>query len=357
MKENLAYTFGALDGISIDDHIISASGWVVGLETKVDDIIIDCDAQPLPTHKVLFRGASPDVQQAHPDIPDAGECRFQLTAPLPYKRGEVNDGRLVAAIPRIGDRRGIPLERILPLRLPVPRPEQSLMVGHGDFVETSFAMLALLRLVAHLPRNARVLEPGCGLGRIAFALLHYLNGSGRYEGFDVSHEAIQLAQSMFAGTGNALFRHVDLYNRMYNQAGKLRAEDFSFPYPAANFDFVILTSVFTHMLPNDVRRYLVEIARTLSPGGTCFATFFALDAVARENLRTGKAALNIVTPYAHGCFVLSASVPENAVAYDHSMLCEMIAQAGLTIEKTYWGKWSGRRPFLSYQDTFLLRKP
>ena len=46
-----------------------------------------------------------------------------------------------------------------------------------------------------------------------------------------------------------------------------KASEYTFPYEDGEFDVVVLTSVFTHMLPDDVAHYLDEIARVLKPGG------------------------------------------------------------------------------------------
>ncbi len=41
--------------------------------------------------------------------------------------------------------------------------------------------------------------------------------------------------------------------------------------------FVLLTSVFTHMLPQDMDNYLSEVARVLKPDGRCLITYFLLN--------------------------------------------------------------------------------
>ena len=41
MSREFAYTFGALDGISVEGSVVSADGWVVGLEENVDDIVLE----------------------------------------------------------------------------------------------------------------------------------------------------------------------------------------------------------------------------------------------------------------------------------------------------------------------------
>ncbi len=217
-------------------------------------------------------------------------------------------------------------------------------------------MLSLFRIVAGLDRGARVLDPGCGIGRIAYALAHYLNDDGRYEGFDVSAECIDLAKSIFTGRDNFSFQQVDLYNKMYNPNGQIRSTDFKFPFADRSFDFIVLTSVFTHMLADDIRRYLAEISRTLDSDGRCFATFFAIDETARKNMDAGIALQKITHRLSEHCYVESRSVPENAIAYDYSALSEMIAEAGLRIDQVHWGRWSAHMPFLSYQDVFLLAK-
>lgn len=356
MDKSFTYTFGALDGISVNHGLVAASGWVIGLEGEITNLNLYCNDELLTVDDAQLNQASPDVFHAHPDLPGTANCRFRLVAKLTDDAQRTEDKRLLSVVPRSHGRPGIPLERIDPPQLNPPTSDQAIMVGHGDFTETSFSLLSLFRLVANLPKNARVLEPGCGLGRVAYALAHYLEGTGRYDGFDVSEKAIQIAQSIFADSNRTSFQHVDLYNKMYNPSGTIHSRAFTFPFPANHFDFTVLTSVFTHMLPDDVRRFLLEIARTLVAGGQCFATFFALDDLAKINLLAGKTALAIVHPHAEGCFVENPATPENAVAYDYGTLVEMIDVAGLKIEQVHWGKWSGRSRFLSYQDIFLLRK-
>jgi cyclopropane fatty-acyl-phospholipid synthase-like methyltransferase len=52
--------------------------------------------------------------------------------------------------------------------------------------------------------------------------------------------------------------------------------DYRFPYEDDTFDAAVLISVFTHMLPRDVDRYLGEIARVLKRNGRIFATYFVI---------------------------------------------------------------------------------
>ena len=358
--KTFSYTQGALDGISIEGSVLSASGWVVGLEDQVTGLGFECDQMPCVIEDVAFNLPSPDVHQVFPRIPQTESCRFRLTTHLPelpeLPVGQ-GHGHLYSVVPQVGHHRGVPLERILPVNLAIPRPDQSVAVGHGDFLETSFSMLSLFRLIANLTRDARVLDPGCGIGRIAFALFHYLSKNGRYTGFDVSEPAIDLARQIFSKASNFRFEHVGLQNKMYNPKGTIKAAKFTFPFNSGDFDFAVMTSVFTHLLTAETQQYLKEISRTLVSGGSCFATFFVLDEFAKRSVDKRQASLNIAVPIGEGCYVQDKEVPEGAVAYEYRFLSDLIAKAGLIIEAIHWGSWSGRRPYLSYQDIFLLRKP
>ena len=119
----------------------------------------------------------------------------------------------------------------------------------------------------HINQGDRVLEVGCGCARIAQSLSNVV-----YEGFDVSKEAIDWCKSL--NLPNLNFQWLDSYNSHYNSSGKHGLV--VFPYDDASFDFVYLTSVFTHVMPDVVLNYISEIQRVLKAGKACAATFFII---------------------------------------------------------------------------------
>lgn len=44
----------------------------------------------------------------------------------------------------------------------------------------------------------------------------------------------------------------------------------------SSFDFVFLTSVFTHLLPEDMNNYFSEVVRVLTHARRCLITYFLL---------------------------------------------------------------------------------
>ena len=93
---------------------------------------------------------------------------------------------------------------------------------------------------------------------------------------------------------------------------------------------MFLTSVFTHMLPPSVRRYLNEIRRVVKPGGRVLATFFPDSAGRRRAARGSRPG-----------YRTSNRIVPGAVAYEGSVVREWFRASGLTIvEPIHRGSWT-----------------
>jgi SAM-dependent methyltransferase len=209
--------------------------------------------------------------------------------------------------------------------------------------------------LAGLGPTAHVLEVGCGLGRIASQLAAYLQaGRGRYVGFDVDARAIRWCRRTASSRyPDFEFYHANLRNREYNPWGHLDPTDYRFPYDASSFDFAILVSVFTHMLPREVENYLSQVARVLRPDGRCFMTFFRLNPESRALLDQGRASLRLA--HDRGSYrTLSERLPEAAIAHDEDSVRAWLTACRLRlIEPVRYGSWCGRADFTSYQDLMV----
>jgi SAM-dependent methyltransferase len=130
---------------------------------------------------------------------------------------------------------------------------------------------------------------------------------------------------------------------MYNPAGTIPPAAFVFPYSDQSFDFVILSSVFTHMLTGDVEQYLGEIARVLRPGGRVFVTLFLLNAESlalQEGGRSGRVFERVDERYGR----MPGEIEEAAVAYDETYIRDLFARHRLPVrEPIHYGTWCGRR--------------
>ena len=241
-------------------------------------------------------------------------------------------------------------------------PPADLIEGVGGGGETVFVQVGrsfsiILSNSADCVPSDRVLDIGCGCGRMALPMIAFLQEPGEYWGFDIVRPAVEWAQRNISPRHPRFhFEASDVYNKGYNPKGKTLPGKYRFPYADNFFDFTFLTSVFTHMLAPEMRQYLSEIARTLKPGGKCFATYFVLNAESRALIAQGKSS----STFAHAmpdCAVNSTKTPEAAVAYDEAVIRQSMAERGLsTSEPFYFGHWSGRTPFVSYQDIVISVK-
>jgi SAM-dependent methyltransferase len=146
-------------------------------------------------------------------------------------------------------------------------------VGDSDFVATGRELAALVRDLGGVGPSSRVLDVGCGSGRLARELVGILRAPGAYVGFDVDPEAIAWCRQAYAGHLHASFVHADLANGFYAPRGGGSAAAYRFPVPDGWADCVVATSVFTHLLEADTARYLDESRRVLAPGGRLVASF------------------------------------------------------------------------------------
>ncbi len=206
-----------------------------------------------------------------------------------------------------------------------------------------------------LKPNHAVLEVGCGPGRMARPLTQYLD-SGSYDGFDVIPECIRWCRASIASRYmNFRFQIADIYNGSYNPDGRFTASAYRFPYANDQFDFVFLTSVFTHLLPDDMEHYLKEISRVMKPGGRCLITFFLLNAESTDLIRAGKSTIAFVLD--RGRYLTVDGAPEEAaVAYDERYIAEIFERNGLRDLHIHFGNWCRRPLALDYQDLVFATK-
>src|SRR5437660_12267383 len=123
---------------------------------------------------------------------------------------------------------------------------------------------------------------------MARPLTKYLKG-GSYEGIDIVARSVQWCQRTYASRyPNFRFHFADIYNKVYNPDGKHQASEYRLPFETSSFDFVFLTSVFTHMLPQYMEHYLSEVVRVLKPSNRCLITYFLINAAAWNSLTRAR---------------------------------------------------------------------
>lgn len=236
-------------------------------------------------------------------------------------------------------------------------PKGKIFIGPGDFKALGEKLRSDFIQYGGLQPHHKVLDIGCGIGRIAIPLTKYIDKNGSYDGFDIVKDGIEWCQKKISSQyPNFKFIHTPLRNDLYNLSSTEKADKFVFPYPDNTFDFVLLTSVFTHMQPTEVAWYLKEISRVLKKDGVCFATFFVIDEAAENFLKNSK---DPFFKYDHGEYYLhDEKVKDANIAYKIGFIDAMLKEADLTKEKLHSGWWAGRKKeeSVDFQDVLILRK-
>ena len=236
-------------------------------------------------------------------------------------------------------------------------PPRRLVHGIGSSLDVGATYLRHFQQLADLQPDERILDVGCGIGRMALPLTRFLT-SGSYEGFDIMKSNVAWCQQAITPRfPHFQFQHADIYNREYNPEGRLAGSTYRFPYADAGFDFAYLTSVFTHLLPEDAAHYLAELARVLRPGGRCLATFFLLNDESNRRIDAGQACFAFA-PAKGPVRVSNPLVPEACVALDETFILDQASRYGFEPQPAiHYGSWSGRDEWFDSQDIMLLRKP
>lgn len=198
----------------------------------------------------------------------------------------------------------------------------------GPFFANQFSQKNLLK------QQTSILDVGCGCGRVAYTFAtdnKFASKIEQYHGMDIDKRCIDWCQTNISKANNKFqFYRPDLKNIFYNPKGKYETKDYAFPHKDKQFDLIFLTSVFTHLMDNEVRNFCKEFFRMLRPGGRVYATFFTYNSQQEAALPTEKR--HIVFPHYFGNYALAnVDLPEAAVAYQQDYLRGLLTECGFEI--------------------------
>lgn len=201
----------------------------------------------------------------------------------------------------------------------------------------------LLRYAGVTPTSS-ILDIGAGPGRVARHFVDFVEPPGRYVGMDIEKPNMDWCEENIAAANPAFsFFHQNVYNGLYNPQGEYSASEYRFPFEDGSFDLIFLTSIFTHLVPEDARNYLRQISRLLKPDGVCFCTWFLLG-------------------HDLGVKYMGPHSKEARVGFGFRYLLEMLEESGLTFaQEPALGSWRGQKPphrngDAGGQDILLLRR-
>jgi SAM-dependent methyltransferase len=236
-------------------------------------------------------------------------------------------------------------------------PKGMIFIGAGDYLKIGNHFFSHFKKYCNFTEDSAVLDVGCGIGRMAIPFTKYLSSKGSYEGFDIVKVGIDwCTKNISSKFPNFNFKLIALKNDLYRLDTEQLASNLKFPYNDNSFDLVFLTSVFTHMLPQDVENYISEIQRVLINDKKCFATFFIIE---EEKETTQNTIGSKSFPHDYGNYsLMDKNVKEANVAYKKSYIEMLLKKNNLEITHFIKGNWSGiqNSELDEHQDIIIFRK-
>lgn len=229
--------------------------------------------------------------------------------------------------------------------------------GVRDFREFKENGLDAFRrfLAVGLKPTDRILDIGSGVGRKTLPLLEYLT-TGSYEGIDpIAKQVKWCTERITSRYPNFRFQQVDVWSKLYNPSGKIKPSEYSLPFANAEFDFVIMGSVFTHMFPRDVDHYIGEISRVLKAGGRGWITFLLLNHESIAAIEAGRSTQNLIHQVEEGSRAENPDRFETAIGHPEQLILGMFAQHDIHAEVDEYGSWCGRQ-LGYYQDIVKINR-
>lgn len=197
-------------------------------------------------------------------------------------------------------------------------------VGGGDYGIFGHIEFEILK-AAGLKDGMRVVDLGCGSGRLASAL---------HQGADISYVGIDIVQPLLDYAKTKAPKYQFMLHR-----------GLSIPQPDASADMVSAFSLFTHLLQSETFIYMEEAVRILKPGGKIVFSF-----------------LEFAEPKHWAIFELTRNNARDANGDHLNMFMERSAidiwatRLGLAVERYLEPSWTTQVGHALGQSVAILRK-
>ncbi|NEQ41296.1 MAG: methyltransferase domain-containing protein, partial [Okeania sp. SIO3I5] len=358
-KVNPLLTWGSIDRVIIKNQVLRLSGWVASLDAgMLEGFKVSIGNQEFNFFEQTLNIPSPDVENVHPNLSGSANARFRLKIFLNQQQINQLKYSLITLTPQFQGGEGIVILKVLALLLPLPDDKFIEMIvenGSGKFIRNSFKLLGDLIQRLGLESTDHILDVGCNVGTVAYGLVHYLQPSGRYEGFDMVENFIVWAKKEVTSRKlNFNFNWHNIYHSLYNPTGGISANSFIFPYPDASFNCVCVSHLFTRLQGSEVGYFLDEIYRVLQPGGRCLLICFLVNSESEELIAKGKSSQRLIYEIEDG-FTTDISLPEKGIGFRENVLLKWVEERGFNVLEKSYGSWCGRTSSIK-EDLLVLEK-
>jgi ubiquinone/menaquinone biosynthesis C-methylase UbiE len=247
--------------------------------------------------------------------------------------------------------------------IPPPVPPDSLRMAMGPFEDPAVFLtsgrdtLDLAVRLTGLEPTHRLLDLGCGCGRVALAAMQFLGERGSYAGLDVDAGCIDwCVKNIEARDGRFAFTCLDVRSDAYNPLGALSADQAILPYADGSFDRALVSSVFTHLPEGGIAQYLAELQRVVVSDGFVLVSLLLMNDATRSAVRAGTTSFVFVDRFGAHSWVLEASRPLEGVAVEEGWFQNLARRQGFLIQELTYGTWRTTHGWKVQHDWLVLHR-
>lgn len=248
------------------------------------------------------------------------------------------------------------------------RSEMNDWVGGSDPEAVGEACLDILKRHLTFGPSSRLLDFGCGVGRVMLAIVKRgPQAAGRLVGFDIMPQVVDFARQHIASvapwTAFELIEgsndHYDGFIRAAGAIARRSHADILAQY-RGSFTGAYAFSVFTHLEESDFEVLLRFVGDLLVPGGEFLFTCFLLTPYSRDGIAQGTCMFPFERyTYEQGgdTFIGNTDDRLGFIAFELKKVEQMVFDAGLVITRLEHGAWTGCGVAATLQDVVACRKP
>jgi SAM-dependent methyltransferase len=210
----------------------------------------------------------------------------------------------------------------------------------------------------------RILDFGCGIGRVLLQVANKADPSATIVGMDIMPEVIEFCRDhVTAAFPNVSFELIEGANTHYDKfidRPAARSKREIIDIYGASFSKAYAFSVFTHVDQPDFPTLLSFVKDLLADHAEFLFTCFILTAYSRAAIRNQTATFkfgDMAFESNEKIFVGNRRDRLAFIAYDIGFLEDMIHRAGFVIAHVHYGAWRGCGFGSSLQDVVVVRKP
>jgi SAM-dependent methyltransferase len=223
---------------------------------------------------------------------------------------------------------------------------------HEAFDQIGQQFKQLLTGYANLTTNSKILDIGCGTGRLAKQLIGWMP-KNNYHGIEINKDYHNYCKRTYKSE----FSLLDINHAEFNPSGKIQPEDFKLDFPDSSFTHCCMIAVLNHFKIEWFEQYAAEISRILVHKGIFFATAILINSSSDEATKRRNKPPFLFDHREENQWWDFYQRPLFNTAISEHLVRRSLVKHGLMIkEPIRYGEWCGSQMAITGHDVIIASK-